>query len=280
MIWDILLDALIDTAKSIPFLFLAYLLMEFIEHKASEKMENALKKIGAAGPAVGAGLGCIPQCGFSASAANLYTAGVITEGTLISVFISTSDEAVPILLSSPESYGAVWKLILFKLLIGILSGFAIDIAFRLMKIKKQPIEMCSRCGCEEESGIFKPALRHTLKISVFILAVNIVLGLLIGLLGEERLSAILLSGSFAQPFITALVGLIPNCAVSVMLTQLYVGGSISFGAAMAGLCSGAGIGLAVLLKSNTCKKENVRIVITLYLISALAGVIIMLTGIK
>ena len=280
MIWDILLDALIDTAKSIPFLFLAYLLMEFIEHKASEKMENALKKIGAAGPAVGAGLGCIPQCGFSASAANLYTAGVITEGTLISVFISTSDEAVPILLSSPESYGAVWKLILFKLLIGIFFGFAIDIALRLMKIKKQPIEMCSRCGCEEEGGIFKPALRHTLKISVFILAVNIVLGLLIGLLGEERLSAILLSGSFAQPFITALVGLIPNCAVSVMLTQLYVGGSISFGAAMAGLCSGAGIGLAVLLKSNTCKKENVRIVIMLYLISALAGVIIMLTGIK
>lgn len=280
MVWDILLDALIDTAKSIPFLFLAYLLMEFIEHKASEKMENALKKIGAAGPAVGAGLGCIPQCGFSASAANLYTAGVITEGTLISVFISTSDEAIPVLLSSPEAYGSIWKLILFKILLGVLAGFAVDIVLRLVKIRKQPIEICSGCGCEEESGILKPALRHTVKISVFILAVNIVLGIAMGLVGEERLSAVLLSGSFAQPFITALVGLIPNCAVSVMLTQLYVGGSISFGAAMAGLSSGAGIGIAVLLKSNTCKRENIRIILTLYIVSALAGVLIMLMGIK
>ena len=280
MVWDILLDALIDTVKSIPFLFLAYLLMEFIEHKASDKMENALKKIGAAGPAVGSGLGCIPQCGFSASAANLYTAGVITEGTLISVFISTSDEAIPVLLSSPDAYGSIWKLVLFKILLGISAGFAVDIALRLMKIKKQPIEMCSHCGCEEDGGILKPALRHTVKISVFILAVNIVLGIAIGLLGEERLSTILLSGSFAQPFVTALVGLIPNCAVSVMLTQLYLSGSISFGAAMAGLCSGAGIGLAVLLKSNACKKENIRIILMLYLISALAGVVIMLIGIK
>lgn len=280
MFWDTLLDALLDTLKSIPFLFLAYLLMEFIEHKASEKMENSLKKIGRAGPLAASALGCIPQCGFSASAANLYTAGIITEGTLMAVFLSTSDEAIPIFLSEPNAYGAVWKLILFKLAIGIIAGFAIDIALRLLKIKKQHIEMCEECGCEEEAGILKPAIRHTLKITIFILIVNIILGFAMALLGEERLSSILLSGSYAQPFITALIGLIPNCAVSVMLTKLYIGGTLSFGSAIAGLCSGAGIGLAVLLKSNKSKKENIRIVISLYLISAIFGVVAMLIGIK
>lgn len=280
MFWDTLLDALLETLKSIPFLFLAYLLMEFIEHKASEKMENSLKKIGRAGPLAASALGCIPQCGFSASAANLYTAGIITEGTLMAVFLSTSDEAIPILLSDPNAYGAVWKLILFKLAIGIIAGFAIDIALRLLKIKKQHIEMCAECGCEEESGILKPAIRHTLKITIFILIVNIILGLAMALIGEERLSSILLSGSLAQPFITALIGLIPNCAVSVMLTKLYISGTLSFGSAIAGLCSGAGIGLAILLKSNKSKKENIRIVVSLYLISAIFGVVAMLIGIK
>ena len=275
-----LLHALIETLKTVPFLFLAYLLMEFIEHKASDKMENALKKIGSSGPAIGSALGCIPQCGFSASASNLYTAGLITEGTLIAVFLSTSDEALPILLSTAGGHSSVWKLILCKVVIGIISGFAVDFILRRLKVEKTPIDMCKDCGCEEEKGILKPSLKHTLKISLFILAINIALGLAIHFLGEERLSAILLSDSLIQPFITALIGLIPNCAVSVMLTDLYIEGALSFGSAVAGLCAGAGVGLTVLLKANKCKKENVRIIAVLYGISAIFGFILMLCGVN
>ena len=275
-----LLHALIETLKTVPFLFLAYLLMEFIEHKASDKMERYMEKIGNAGPAIGSALGCIPQCGFSASASNLYTAGLITEGTLIAVFLTTSDEALPILLSTAGGHGAIWKLILCKIGIGIISGFAIDFVLKKMKVTKVEIDMCKDCGCEEEEGILKPSLKHTLKISVFILLINVALGLAIHFLGEDRLSAVLLRDSLVQPFITALIGLIPNCAVSVMITNLYIEGALSFGSAIAGLCSGAGIGLTVLLKSNKCKKENIRIIAILYGISALFGFALMLFGIN
>lgn len=275
-----LLHALIETLKTVPFLFLAYLLMEFLEHKASAKMEGCMKKIGTAGPAIGSALGCIPQCGFSASASNLYTAGLITEGTLIAVFLTTSDEALPILISNAAGHSAVWKLILCKIGIGIVAGFAIDFILKRMKIKKAEIDMCKDCGCDEEEGILKPSLKHTLKISLFILIINIALGLAIHFLGEDNLSKILLSDSLVQPFITAVIGLIPNCAVSVMITNLYIEGALSFGSAVAGLCSGAGIGLTVLLKSNKCKKENIRIICTLYGISALFGFALMLFGIS
>ena len=275
-----LLHALIETLKTVPFLFLAYLLMEFIEHKASSRMESSLKKIGNAGPAIGSALGCIPQCGFSASASNLYTAGLITEGTLIAVFLSTSDEALPILISNSGGHSSIWKLILCKIGIGIIAGFAIDIIFKLAKIRKVPIDMCADCGCDEEEGILKPSLKHTLKISVFILIINVLLGLAIHFLGEDKLSALLLSNSLFQPFITAFIGLIPNCAISVMLTNLYIEGALSFGSAVAGLCSGAGIGLTVLIKSNKCKRENIRIIAVLYGISAIFGFVLMLLGVN
>lgn len=277
-ILHVLLHALIETLKSIPFLFLAYLLMEFIEHKASGKMEDSLRKLRGAGPAIGSALGCIPQCGFSASASNLYTAGLITEGTLIAVFLATSDEAIPLLISNPEAHGAIWKLLACKIGIGILCGFAIDFIYKKLKIAKSPVDLCEDCGCEKEGGIFKPALKHTLKITLFILIVNVVLGFAIELLGHDRLNTILLSGSYAQPFVTALLGLIPNCAVSVALTELYIEGSLSFGSAVAGLCSGAGMGLTVLFKANKNKKENFRIVAILYAISSIFGLILMLCG--
>lgn len=270
----------IDTLKAIPFLFLAYLLMELIEHKASDKMESALKKIGKGGPAVGTVLGCIPQCGFSATASNLYTAGVVTEGTLIAVFLATSDEAIPILISNPSAYDSIWKIIVAKIIIGIVIGFGVDIALKLLKIKKVPVDMCKDCGCEEEGGILKPSVIHTLKTTLFIFIVNIILGYAIHLLGEDTLNKILLSGHFAQPFITALFGLIPNCAISSAITQLYINGSLSFGATLAGLCSGAGVGIAVLLKSNPIKKENLRIILIMYFSSALIGVALMLFGIQ
>ena len=275
-----LLHALIDTLKTVPFLFLAYLLMEYIEHKASDKMESAMKKIGKGGPAIGSALGCIPQCGFSASASNLYTAGIITEGTLIAVFLSTSDEALPILISSGGNGGAIWKLLLSKLAIGILVGFTIDFIFKKMNIKKVPVDMCESCGCDEEEGILKPALKHTVLITAFVLIINILFGLAIHFLGEDKLGALLLSDSLIQPFLAALIGLVPNCAISVMITNLYIEGALSFGSAVAGLCTGAGIGITVLLKSNKSKKENFRVIAILYGISAIFGFLLMLFGIK
>ena len=185
---DPLWHGFLETLKAIPFLFIAYLLMEFLEHKASAKMEKTLGKIGRGGPVVGSALGCIPQCGFSATAANLYTAGVVTEGTLIAVFLATSDEAIPILISTQGAHSAIWKLIISKIAIGIIIGFGVDIALKLLKVKKVHVDMCKDCGCEEEEGIFKPALIHTLKTTLFIFIVNVIIGYAIHFLGMENLN--------------------------------------------------------------------------------------------
>lgn len=268
--------AVYDTLITLPLLFLAYLLMEFLEHKASGKMESSLKRLGPVGPFIGAPLGCIPQCGFSASASNLYTAGLITEGTLISVFLATSDEAFVVLLSAPNAFWEIFNLLLTKIAIGIFAGIVIDIILRSAHIKKIPVEMCKDCGCEEEESILKPAIKHTAKMLLFIFIINLALGFAMEILGDEAISKLLLNNSFFQPFITALLGLIPNCAVSAIITKLYIAGHLSFGATIAGLCSGAGIGLAVLFKSNPIKRENIRIVITLYLIAVLSGLLLML----
>lgn len=275
-----LLDGVIDTLNAILFLFLAYFLMEMLEHRASKKMEAFLGKVGKGGPAIGSFLGCIPQCGFSATASNLYTAGIVSEGTLIAVFLATSDEAIPVLISSPSSYGSIWKIIVSKIIIGAVIGFGVDIALKLLKIKKAYVDMCKDCGCEDEEGVLKPAITHTLKTTLFILTVNVIISYTIYFIGTENLNSILLSGHYAQPFITALVGLIPSCAISTAITTLYVGGSLSFGATIAGLCSGAGVGIAVLLKANPIKKENLRIIITMYTVSALIGFMLMLFGIN
>ena len=272
-------EPIIDTLKILPLLFIAYLIMEWLEKKASYKMERALAKIGRGGPVIGSLLGCVPQCGFSGASANLFTAGIITEGTLIAVFLSTSDEAVVLLLSSMAPFSVIGKLILTKIVIGILAGYLVDFKNKKRGIKKAPVDMCRDCGCEESGGILKPAIKHTVKVGLFIFIVNLVLFNVASLLGEEFIHGILLSGSFFQPFITGLVGLIPNCAVSAAITELYVDGALSFGSAVAGLCSGAGVGLAVLLKANPIKKENLRIVVTLYIIAVASGIILNLLGI-
>lgn len=279
-IWHALSHSLEELLFTVPFLFLAYLLMEFIEHKASSKMENTVSKIGKFGPFVGTGLGLIPQCGFSASCSNLYATGLITEGTLIAVFIATSDEAIPLLLSKPEVTGDIWKFILVKIIFGILVGFMVDLMLKILKIKKQPVELCDDCGCEEEEGILKPALKHTLKTTAFILIVSFALGLVMEFVGEDILHKVLLTNSYAQPFVAGLLGLIPNCSVSVALIELYSEGVLSFGATCAGLCSGAGIGLAVLFKTNKSFKENMRIVGILYATSAMIGFFLMLFNVQ
>lgn len=275
-LWDLLLDALKDSAKLLPFLFLAYLLMEAAEHRISEKMERRLQSMGRLGPLVGAVLGCIPQCGFSASASNLYAAGLISRGTLLAVFLSTSDEAIPLMLGSDQGREMILPLLLCKVVIGLLAGMLVDAFLRKRGRRRELHDLCEHCGCTEDSGIWKPALWHTVHIFLFILALNVALNLAISLLGQERIAALLLSGSVLQPFVAALIGLIPNCAASVMLTQLYLTGTVSFGACLAGLCSGAGIGLAVLLRMNRSRRENAQIVLTLYLVSAFCGLVLQL----
>ncbi len=268
------LHALEETAKLLPFLFIAYLFMEYLEHHAASKMEGLLRAIGPAGPLMGAVLGCIPQCGFSATASNLYAAGLVSRGTLLAVFLSTSDEALPLLLSHNNAGSEIGKLLLCKLLIGITVGFAVDALMRKFGKPREIADLCEHCGCHEHGGILRPVMWHTLRIALFCLVLNFLLHLGFDLLGQERLASLLLSGSWAQPFLAALVGLVPNCAASVMLTQLYLGGVISFGSVLAGLCAGAGVGLAVLLRVNGDKKESLRIVGILYLVSAVVGLVV------
>ena len=276
-ILHILEHSVTDTLVALPFLFLAYLLMEAAEHYHSAKMEKAISGIGKAGPLVGAALGCIPQCGFSASASNLYAAGLLSRGTLIAVFLSTSDEAIPLLLGASDGRDRILPLLLAKVIIGILAGYAIDFYMSHWGRPRDLHDLCEECGCEEEgSGILKPALWHTTHILLYIFLLNLGLGVAVHLLGEDLLAAILLKDSFLQPFVAALVGLIPNCAVSVLLTQLYLAGTVSFGALLAGLCSGAGLGVAVLVKMNRSRRENGQIILTLYLIAALCGLAVQL----
>ena len=273
LLLEILLEALADTAKLLPFLFAAYLLMEYLENRAGTGLERLLHKVGRWGPAVGAALGCVPQCGFSATAANLYAAGVVSRGTLLAVFWATSDEALPVLLGLPEGRALIGKLLLFKVAIALAAGFAVDLLMKRFGRPRQLRDLCENCGCGPESGILKPALWHTLHILLFIFVLNALLGAGMSLLGPERLRAVLLEGSPLQPLLAAVVGLIPNCAASVMLTQIYLSGALGFGSLVAGLCSGAGVGLAVLLKMNGSRRENLQIVATLYGVAAAAGLL-------
>lgn len=263
--------ALEETVKLLPFLFVAYLLMEYLEHHAAGKMEGLLRAIGPAGPLVGAVLGCIPQCGFSATASNLYAAGLVSRGTLLAVFLSTSDEALPLLLGQSNAAGEIGRLLLCKLLIGMAVGFAVNALERKFGKPRELADLCEHCGCHDHGGFLKPALWHTLQIALFCLVLNFALHLGFDLLGQERLASLLLAGSWLQPFVAALIGLVPNCAASVMLTQLYLGGVISFGSVLAGLCSGAGVGLAVLIRVNGSKRDTAQTVGILYLVSALVG---------
>lgn len=277
-IMHILLHALKDSAVTLPFLFAAYLLIEFLEHKASNKIESLLKKSGKFGAAVGALLGVVPQCGFSVAAANLYASRVISLGTLIAVFVSTSDEAIPILIATPNKTAIVLQVLGIKIIIALIAGFLIDLLFR-SKHKEDATEhihdLCHNCGCEDEhNGIVKPAIKHTLLTFGFIILINFALELAIHFIGDEKMASILMTNSLLQPVIAAIIGLIPNCAASILLTDLYINGSISMGALIAGLSTGAGVGLAVLFKANKRLKENLTIVGVLVLIGSVAGIIL------
>lgn len=280
---DLLVDACLDALKALPFLFFAFLIIELLEHHAGEKLSRFFARSGKAGPAVGALLGCVPQCGFSVMSANLYAGGVITLGTLIAVFLSTSDEAVILLVAEPGRRLDIFQLLFTKVIIAVIAGYIVDFLGR-RRAWKNPgkiSDLCDHehCGCHDHKGVFVPALIHTAKVFGFLLLFTVLLNFAVVLLGDERLSHILLSDSVFQPFLAALVGFIPNCAASVLLTQLYLEGAISFGSVIAGLCTGAGAGLLILFRENRHARDNLKIMGILYICAVIPGVLLQLLGI-
>lgn len=279
IIIDIALDALIDSVKMLPFLFLAYLLIEYIEHRHSQSIEKALAGGGKFGFVPGAVLGLFPQCGFSAMAANLYSSKVITLGTLIAVFISTSDEAIPLLIASPERWGSLAAILAAKLVLAMVAGFFIDIVLGKMlpqRLRGGYEGKTEEIDCHEHvesDSIWLAAIKHTLHIWIFILVFNLVIGAVVTLVGEETIGAVIDAAGAFQPALAGLVGLIPNCAASILLTELYAAGRLTFGGLLAGLSTGAGVGLAVLLRSNKSWKQNAFIIALLYAIGVAAGML-------
>lgn len=279
MILDVISDTLLDGLKLLPFLFITYLAMEYIEHKTSQRTQEIMKKSGKWGPVLGGMLGIIPQCGFSTAASNLYAGRIITLGTLIAVFLSTSDEMLPILVSEQVNPVTIIRILAVKAVIGIITGLLTDLFIRSRReYKKEELRIEHLCGhrhCHcEEGKIVKSALRHTLQIFMFLLLITFVLNLAIGFTGEEKMAAVISNKPVLGPLISGLIGLIPNCASSVALTQLYLEGILSAGAMIAGLLSGSGVGLLVLYRVNDDIKENVKITILLYIVGVLFGILI------
>lgn len=274
---DVFWDTLQDSVRMLPFLFAAFFLLEALEHHSAAFVNRIFSRNNFAGPLVGAALGCVPQCGFSAMAANLYSGGVISLGTLLAVFLSTSDEAIILLMGHPGNTGAICRLLITKLIIAMVAGYVTDLFLTKRIVSPKHIEdLCSHCGCHNHHGILIPALNHTLKLFGYIFVFSGILNLQITLAGTDAISAFLLNGSTFQPFLTALIGFIPNCASSVLLTELYLNGALSFASVISGLCTNAGIGLLVLFKVNTDQKDNLSIIGLLYLFAAAAGVLLSL----
>lgn len=277
------LDALIDSAKLIPFLFLTYLLMEYLEDKIEEKTKEKLKKAGHTGPVWGALIGVIPQCGFSAGAASLFAGRVISVGTLIAVFLSTSDEMLPILVSEAVNPVVIIKILGIKVLVALVAGLLIDFVFiRVLKKKEQEVDIhhfCEHEHCSCGQGILKPAIKHTLQITAFIFVVSFIINFVVQTIGIENIGESILGRPVIGAILTGIIGLIPNCGASVAITSLYVKGVIDFGTMMAGLLVGAGVGVMVLVKVNEDKKQNLAIIGILYLIGVISGITINLLGI-
>lgn len=338
MILDALLDAVLDTAKLIPFLFITYMGMEYLEHKAEKHTTGMLEKAGHFGPLIGAAVGILPQCGFSAAASSLFAGGVISVGTLIAVFLSTSDEMLPIFISEGVHPATMLRILATKAILGLISGFLLDVFMRHGRHTKAPEkhihDLCvhEHCDCnddeEEEElhteaahtheanaddhthrhvaeehhshehaaahahaehhhhhhqkgfmGIAMPALHHTIQITGFIFFITLIITLLVEGIGAEAIGHFLSGKPVIGVFLAGVVGLIPNCAASVSITQLYLMGILNAGQMMAGLLVGAGVGLLVLFRTNDHPNENLRITIMLYGLGVFWGLVIEYLGI-
>lgn len=281
--FDIFLDALIDSGKLLPFLFVTYFVMELLEHHTGGKAQERIRTAGKFGPVWGGLLGVMPQCGFSAAASSLYAGRVITVGTLLAIYLSTSDEMLPILISEAVPAAAILKILGFKVIIAIFSGLFIEF-FYVKVLKRREKDMDIHVVCEEEhchceDGAFVSAVKHTCHIFFYIFVLSIVLNGVIGLIGEAALAGFFSASPVLSEVIAALVGLIPNCASSVVITELYLDGIIGAGAMMSGLLVNAGVGILVLLRLNRDVKQNAGILATLYGLGVFWGVIIEMFGI-
>ena len=276
-ILEILQDTAIDTIKLIPFLFITYLIMEYIEHKTSNKLRDTIKKSGKFGPLLGAVVGIFPQCGFSVSATNLYAGRVITIGTLIAVYITTSDEMLPILLTEAVPITTILTILGIKLVLGIIAGFIVDFIFKLVKKEHQEQdieELCEHEHCHCEEGIVSSATKHTLNITIFIFVITLILNGIITYIGEDTIAHFISKNIILGPIIAGLIGLVPNCASSVILTELFISNVISMPVLISGVAVNAGVGLLVLFKTNKNIKENVSIIGILYAIGVISGIVL------
>lgn len=282
-----IVDALKDSIHMLPFLFFIFVFIELIEYFYSNKMTELAKYSSKAGPLAGSLAASFPQCGFSVIASTLYTKRLITKGTLLAVYLSTSDEAIPVIMAEPSKLHLVVPILLTKIVIAIIAGYLIDFVLNQTKSENTPISK-QDAEEEEEEGcckhhISKPRKRdlilhpveHTFNVFIFILLITIGINYLVFRVGgEENLGQYLLSNSIFQPVITAIVGLIPNCAVSIAITLMYLKGAIGFGSVISGLCSSAGLGILVLFKKNSSLKDTFRIIIMLLGVSIFSGILI------
>lgn len=272
---EVILDTIIDSLKLIPFLLVAFLIIELLEHKLNNKTKHIITKSKKVGPIIGSLLGVIPQCGFSVMATNLYITRIITLGTLISIYLSTSDEMLIIMISEKVEISLILKILLIKIFFGIVYGLIIDkIINKKKKDKETNYELCDEEHCDCNHSILLSAIKHTLHITLFIFIITLIINTIFTLLGDNYLSKILLNNSILSPFITSLIGLIPNCATSVILTELYLNSTISLGALIGGLLTSSGSSLLVLIKNNKNQKENLSIILLLYALGVLSGIII------
>ena len=281
---EILHHTLLDTLKLIPFLLIAFLLLEYIEHKMSNKSKNVLASNQKYGPIVGSILGAFPQCGFSVMATNLFNGRVITIGTLISIYLSTSDEMLPLLISNGTSLKTIGLIILLKIVIGLFFGTLIDFFYRkkvqIKEVKHEIHEICHDENCHCEEGIIKSSLKHTISIVFFIFIATLLINLVIHYVGEDKISKFLLQGNYFSYFLSSLIGLIPNCASSVIITELYLNEMISLGNMLSGVLTGSGIGILVLFKTNKNLKENLWILFLIFIIGVVSGLFIDLLGVN
>lgn len=276
MMKEIIIETLVDSLKLIPFLFITFLVMEYFEHKMSNKTKKVIEKSGKLGPLLGGLLGAFPQCGFSVAATNFYVTRIISLGTLISIYLSTSDEMLPILISEKADISFIIKIISLKVLIGIIFGFIIDFILRKSSSKNKSAGIESFCHeqhCDCNHGIIKSSIKHTINIMIFLLIISFVLNFGFDYFGEEKISKIFMKDSIFGPFLSSLVGLIPNCGASVVLTELYLNQTISFASVVSGLLTSSGVALLVLFKINKNMKENFKVLLTVYFIGVFVGIL-------
>ena len=275
--FDMLMDGIIDTIKILPYLFVTFLLLEFMEHRFNKRSERLLQKNRKFGPFIGGLLGALPQCGFSVVASNLFSSRVISMGTLIAIFLSTSDEMLPIMLSEHVDLLLLIKIVGTKVIIGIVAGFMIDFIYRKSDSGniKNISDMCDEehCSCDKD-GIILSSIKHTIKIGLFILIANILIGFIIMNVGEDHLGNLLIKGNIFTYFIASLIGLIPNCASSVIITELYLSHVISIGILFSGLLTGSGLGILLPFRSNKNIKENIAILSIIYFIGVVVGIVV------